>query len=396
MTAATGSALMATYGRLDVSFTHGRGPWLYDTDGKEYLDALSGIAVCGLGHAHPEVAAAIAAQASRLVHTSNLYRIEQQEALAEKLIAHAGLERAFFGNSGAEANEAAIKIARKFGHDRGIERPTVVVMNGSFHGRTMATLSATGNPKVHAGFEPLVDGFVHVPFDDIDAVGSVAARTDVVAVLVEPVQGEGGIVIPGSDYLSALRTLCDERNLLLMIDEVQAGMGRTGRWFGFQHEDVKPDVITVAKALGNGVPIGACLAAGTAADVLQPGTHGSTFGGNPLAASAGLAVVDVIERDGLVARAAELGARIEDDFRTAFAGNPAVTSIRSRGLMIAVELDRACTDLVKQALAAGLLLNVTADSVVRLLPPLILSDAEAEDIVSRVVRLVNDFVASVD
>ena len=261
MTAATGSALMATYGRLDVSFTHGRGPWLYDTDGKEYLDALSGIAVCGLGHAHPEVAAAIAAQASRLVHTSNLYRIEQQEALAEKLIAHAGLERAFFGNSGAEANEAAIKIARKFGHDRGIERPTVVVMNGSFHGRTMATLSATGNPKVHAGFEPLVDGFVHVPFDDIDAVGSVAARTDVVAVLVEPVQGEGGIVIPGSDYLSALRTLCDERNLLLMIDEVQAGMGRTGRWFGFQHEDVKPDVITVAKALGNGVPIGACLAA---------------------------------------------------------------------------------------------------------------------------------------
>ena len=393
MTAATGSALMATYGRLDVSFTHGRGPWLYDTDGKEYLDALSGIAVCGLGHAHPEVAAAIAAQASRLVHTSNLYRIEQQEALAEKLIALAGQERAFFGNSGAEANEAAIKIARKFGHDRGIERPTVIVMDGSFHGRTMATLSATGNPKVHAGFEPLVDGFVHVPFDDIDAVVSVAASTDVVAVLVEPVQGEGGVVIPGSDYLSALRALCDEQNLLLMIDEVQAGMGRTGRWFGFQHEDVKPDVITVAKALGNGVPIGACLAAGTAADVLQPGTHGSTFGGNPLAASAGLAVVDVIERDGLVARAAELGARIEDGFRTAFAGNPAVTSIRSRGLMIAVELDRACSDLVKQALAAGLLLNVTADSVVRLLPPLILSDAEAEDIVSRVVRLVNDFVA---
>ena len=390
------AALMATYGRLDVGFTHGRGPWLFDAQGKEYLDALSGIAVCGLGHAHPEVAAAITAQAGRLLHTSNLYRIDLQESLAEKLVQHAGMERVFFCNSGAEANEAAIKIARKFGHGRGIDRPSVIVMDGSFHGRTMATLSATGNPKVHAGFEPLVDGFVHVPYDDIDAVGSAAEDTNVVAVLVEPVQGEGGIVVPGPGYFSALRRLCDERNLLLMIDEVQTGMGRTGQWFGFQHEPIKPDVISIAKALGNGVPIGACLAAGAAGDVLQPGTHGSTFGGNPLAASAALAVIDVIERDDLVARAAELGARMLKDFGQAFSGNSAVTSIRGRGLMIGIELDRGCGDLVKQALAQGLLLNVTADSVVRLLPPLILSDAEAEKVISHVIRLVNDFVVSAD
>ncbi len=396
MTETLPSALMATYGRLDVTFTHGRGPWLFDADGKEYLDALSGIAVCGLGHAHPEVAAAIAEQAGRLVHTSNLYGIELQELLAQKLVAAADMERVFFGNSGAEANEAAIKIARKFGHEQGIERPRIIVMDGSFHGRTMATLTATGNPKVHAGFEPLVDGFVHVPYDDIDAVGTVAAEADVVAVLVEPVQGEGGIVVPQPGYLTALRAICDERNLLLMIDEIQSGMGRTGRWFGFQHEGVKPDVITVAKALGNGVPIGACVAAAAAAEVLQPGTHGSTFGGNPLAARAALTVFDVMERDNLVARAGELGARILDDFRQAFSHNSAVKSVRGRGLMIGIELDRSCGDLVKQALAGGLLLNVTADSLVRLLPPLILSDAEADKVVSHVVRLVNDFVESAD
>ena len=396
MTETAPAALMATYGRLDVSFSYGRGPWLFDADGKEYLDALSGIAVCGLGHAHPDVAAAISAQAGRLLHTSNLYRIGLQESLAERLVAHAGMDRVFFGNSGAEANEAAIKIARKFGHDRGIERPGIIAMDGSFHGRTMATLSATGNPKVHAGFEPLVEGFVHVPYDDIDATSSAAANADIVAVLVEPVLGEGGIVVPEPGYFSALRKLCDERNLLLMIDEIQTGMGRTGRWFGFQHEDVKPDVITVAKSLANGVPIGTCLAAGRAAEVLQRGMHGSTFGGNPLAASAALAVIDVIERDDLVARAAELGARMLDEFQQALSDNPSVKSIRGRGLMIGIELDRGCGDLVNQALAEGLLLNVTANSVVRLLPPLILSDAEAEKVVSHVIRLVNDFVVSAD
>lgn len=392
MNATRDSALMATYGRFDVSFTHGRGPYLWDTDGKEYFDALSGIAVCGLGHAHPDVAAAIAAQAQRLLHTSNLYRIELQEDLAHKLTTLADMERVFFCNSGAEANEAAIKIARKFGHEKGIDRPVVIVMDGSFHGRTMATLSATGNPKIHAGFQPLVDGFVHVPFDDVDAVDEAAGTLDVVAVLVEPIQGEGGIVVPKARYLSALRKLCDDRGLLLMIDEVQSGMGRTGRWFGFQHEGITPDVITLAKALGNGVPIGACIAAGAAADVLQPGTHGSTFGGNPLAASAALAVIKVMERDGLVVRAAELGRMMWDGFGDALDSNPAVKSIRGHGLMLGIELDRPCADLVKLALDDGLLLNVTADSVVRLLPSLIMSNEEARKVVSQVVRLVSNFI----
>ena len=362
---------MANYGRLDVAFTHGRGPYLYDAAGREYLDALSGIAVCGLGHAHPVVARAIAAQAARLVHTSNLYRITTQEHLAEALVRLSGLERVFFCNSGAEASEAAIKIARKFGHERGVARPAVIVMDGSFHGRTLATLSATGNPKVHAGFEPLVEGFVRVPFDDVDAVGAAAVRAEVVAVLVEPVQGEGGIVVPQSRYLAALRRICDERGLLLMIDAVQTGMGRTGHWFGYEADACEPDVVTLAKALGNGVPIGACLARGVAAEVFQPGTHGSTFGGNPLAAAAALAVIDVIEREGLVARAADLGQRMLQGFRARLDGHPAISAIRGQGLMFGIALDRPCGELVTAALAAGLLINVTAERVVRLLPPLI-------------------------
>lgn len=386
------SALMATYGRLDVCFDRGEGPYLWDTEGRQYFDALCGIAVCGLGHAHPDVAAAIAAQASKLVHTSNLYRIGRQEELAARLTGLSGLERVFFCNSGAEANEAAIKIARKFGRDKGIARPAVIVMNGSFHGRTLATLSATGNPKVHAGFEPLVEGFVHVPYDDIDAVGEAAGRGEVVAVLVEPVQGEGGIVVPGDGYLRALRKLCDDRGLLLMVDEVQSGMGRTGRWFGFQHDDALPDVMTLAKALGNGVPIGACLARGAAADVLQPGTHGSTFGGNPLAASAALAVLDVIGRDKLVERAAVLGERIADRFGGRFADRPEVVAVRGKGLMIGIVLDRPCGALVGRALESGLLLNVTADSVVRLLPPLTMTDAQADELVTRVGDLVIEFL----
>lgn len=385
---------MANYGRLDVAFTHGRGPYLYDEAGREYLDALSGIAVCGLGHAHPVVARAIAAQAARLVHTSNLYRITTQEHLAEALVRLSGLERVFFCNSGAEANEAAIKIARKYGHERGVARPAVIVMDGSFHGRTLATLSATGNPKVHAGFEPLVEGFVRVPFDDVDAVGAAAARAEVVAVLVEPVQGEGGIVVPQSRYLAALRRICDERGLLLMIDAVQTGMGRTGHWFGYEADACVPDVVTLAKALGNGVPIGACLARGVAAEVFQPGTHGSTFGGNPLAAAAALAVIDVIEREGLVARAADLGQRMLQGFRARLDGHPAITAIRGQGLMFGIALDRPCGELVTAALAARLLINVTAERVVRLLPPLILSDAEADAVVARVCALIETFTAA--
>ena len=384
---------MSNYGRMDVTFSHGRGAWLWDTAGRQYLDALCGIAVCGLGHAHPDVTAAIAAQATRLLHTSNLYRVERQEQLAHRLNALSNMERVFFCNSGAEANETAIKIARKFGHDQGIARPAVVVTDGSFHGRTLATLSATGNPKVHAGFEPLVEGFIRVPYDDVDAVGNAAAHADVVAVLVEPVEGEGGIIVPQPRYLSALRKLCSDRGILLMLDEVQTGMGRTGRWFAHQHEDIVPDVMTLAKGLGNGVPIGACIARGPAAEVLQPGTHGSTFGGNPLVAAAALAVIEVIERDGLVARAAQLGERMLAGFHQALAGNRAVSAIRGHGLMLGIELDRGCYELVKIALAQGLLINVTADKTVRLLPPLIMSDDEAAQVVERVSRLINEFTA---
>ena len=382
---------MSNYGRMDVTFSHGRGAWLWDNEGRQYLDALCGIAVCGLGHAHPDVTAAIAAQATRLLHTSNLYRVERQEQLAKRLTALSKMDRVFFCNSGAEANETAIKIARKFGHDKGIARPAIVVTDGSFHGRMLATLSATGNPKIHAGFEPLVDGFIRVPYDDVDAVGNAAAHADVVAVLVEPVEGEGGIIVPQPRYLAALRKLCSDRGILLMLDEVQTGMGRTGRWFAHQHEDLVPDVMTLAKGLGNGVPIGACIARGAAAEVLQPGTHGSTFGGNPLVCAAALAVIETIERDGLVQRAADLGASMIKGFTQALAGNSAVTSIRGHGLMLGIELDRGCYELVKIALAQGLLINVTADKTVRLLPPLILSDDEASQVVERVARLINDF-----
>ncbi len=386
--------LMSNYGRMDVTFSHGRGAWLWDSEGRQYLDALCGIAVCGLGHAHPDVTAAIAAQATRLLHTSNLYRVERQEQLANRLNALSKMDRVFFCNSGAEANETAIKIARKFGHDKGIARPAIVVTDGSFHGRTLATLSATGNAKVHAGFEPLVDGFIRVPYDDVDAVGNAAAHADVVAVLVEPVEGEGGIIVPQPRYLAALRKLCDDRGILLMLDEVQTGMGRTGRWFAHQHEGIVPDVMTLAKGLGNGVPIGACIARGAAAEVLQPGTHGSTFGGNPLVCAAALAVIEAIERDGLIKRAADLGASMIKGFTRALADNHAVTAIRGHGLMLGIELDRGCYELVKIALAQGLLINVTADKTVRLLPPLILSDDEAAQVVERVARLINDFTAN--
>ncbi len=387
------SSLMSTYAQLDIAFERGAGAWLYDQHGEAYLDALSGIAVCGLGHAHPALAEALSAQAGRLLHTSNIYRIPLQEQLGEKLIDVAGMDRVFFCNSGAEANEAAIKLARLYGHQRDVSRPKIVVMENAFHGRTLATLSATGSVKVQKGFTPLVPGFVRVPYGDIDAVKQAAAEyPDIVAVLVEPVQGEGGVHIPPADYLGALRQLCDAHEWLLMLDEVQTGMARTGRWFACQHEAVTPDVMTLAKALGNGVPIGACLASGRAADLFQPGNHGSTFGGNPFAARAALTVIDTIAGDGLVERAAELGTRMLTGLQDALQDQPGVTAVRGQGLMIGVELDRPCQQLVSDALQQQLLINVTADKVIRLLPPLILSDDEADRIVTGVSDIVRQFL----
>lgn len=385
-------AVMPTYARLPVTFARGEGAFLWDTDGKQYLDALSGIAVCNVGHARHEVAEAICAQAHELLHTSNLYNITHQQALAEKLCALSGLDNVFFGNSGAEANEAAIKIARLYGHNRGISTPTIVVMSNAFHGRTMATVTATGNVKAQTGFAPLVEGFVRVEYGNVDAVAALADNPNIVAVLVEPIQGEGGIRIPPTDYLPRLRALCDQYQWLLMVDEIQAGMCRTGTWFAFQHSGIKPDVMTLAKALGNGVPIGACLAGGKAASVFAPGNHGSTFGGNPLACRAALAVIQVMEQENLAARAAELGEYCLAGFRQALRGVAGVRDIRGKGLMLGIELERECGDLVKQALAQGLLINVTAGNVIRLLPPLVITRAQADQIITTVSALVQAFL----
>jgi acetylornithine aminotransferase len=384
---------MSTYKRLPVTFARGEGALLWDTDGREYLDALAGIAVCNLGHAHPAVTKALCEQAGRLVHTSNIYGIAAQEALAETLTALAGMDRVFFGNSGAEANEAAIKLARLHGHRKGIKTPLIVVMENSFHGRTLATLSATGNRKVQAGFEPLVQGFLRLPYGDLDALRVVAdSQPDVVAVLVEPIQGEGGIRVPPPDYLPGVRAVCEARGWLMILDEIQTGMGRTGRPFAYQHHDLAPDVLTVAKALGNGVPIGACLARGAAADLFAPGNHGSTFGGNPLACAAALAVCETLTGERLWERAAETGERITAGLRAAFDGLPGVLEVRGRGLMIGIELDRPCGELVTEALGEGLLINVTADTVIRLLPPLVFDAAQADRLVAGLAGLVGRFL----
>ena len=387
------SSLMNTYGRQSVAFTHGQGVWMWDQSGKRYLDGLSGIAVNTLGHAHPYLTKVISEQASKLIHTSNLYRITEQEALADKLTAISGMDNVFFCNSGCEANEAAIKLARLYGHQRGIENPAIVVMENAFHGRTLATLSATGNRKVQAGFEPLVAGFVRVPFDDIESVRQVAAHNrNVVAVLVEPIQGEGGINVGAIEYLRALREICDKNQWLLMLDEVQCGIGRTGQWFVYQHAGFKPDVVTLAKGLGGGVPIGACLAAGTAAQTFKPGNHGSTFGGNPLASAAALAVLDTVERDELRANADKIGTRIRGRIAAALKDVGGLVEIRGRGLMIGVQLDRPAGELVGMALEAGLLMNVTADNVIRLLPALIMNEAEADELVNILARLIREFL----
>ena len=384
--------LMKNYAPLPVTFTKGDGANLWDADGNQYLDALSGVAVCSLGHAHPDVAEAIAKQAKQLIHTSNWYHIEHQEALAAELCTLSGMDNVFFGNSGAEANETAIKLARLYGHQKNIDEPAIIVMDGSFHGRTLATLSATGNRKVHAGFEPLVQGFVRAPYNDLEAIENISKNNpNVVAVLVEPVIGEGGINIPDAGYLEGIRKLCDDNGWLMILDEIQTGMCRTGEWFAFQHTNISPDVMTLAKALGNGVPIGACLAKGVAAELFKPGNHGSTYGGNPLVCAAALAVVNTMKKDKLAERSKALGKAMVAQLEKSLEGNEAVINIRGIGLMLAVELDRPCSELLQKALEKKLLINVTANSVVRLLPPLIISDQQATEITEKVASLINEF-----
>jgi len=390
------SHLMNTYKRLPVAFERGAGCWLWDKQGNRYLDALAGIAVCGVGHSHPRLVEAITAQAGKLIHTSNVYQIENQEKLGDRLAAISGMDEVFFCNSGCEANEAAIKIARLYGHQKAIEMPAIIVMDKAFHGRTIATLSATGSRKVQAGFEPLVPGFVRVPFNDLAAVRKVAqSNRNVVAVMVELIQGEGGVNICGADYLHGLREICDANGWLLMLDEVQSGVGRTGKWFAFQHSGVRPDVMTLAKGLASGVPIGACIGAGPAAGVFKPGNHGSTFGGNPLACAAALATLDIIEEERLMTNAVTLGDHIAARFRATLAGIAGVRDIRNKGLMIGIELDAPCDELVKTALAARLLINVTNDNVIRLLPPLVISSDEAEQLVNLLSPLITDFLTRV-
>ena len=387
--------LMNTYNRQPIAFTHGEGCHLFDEQGRRYLDALAGIAVNTLGHAHPRLVEALGRQAGRLMHTSNVYRVREQEALSERLVALAKMDEVFFCNSGCEANEAAIKLARMYGHQKEIEQPAIIVMEQSFHGRTLATLSATGNRKVQAGFEPLVSGFVRVPFDDLSAIEHVAANNpNVVAVLFEPVQGEGGINIAHDEYMRGLRRICDEKGWLLMVDEVQCGIGRTGVWFAHQHAGIRPDVMTLAKGLGSGVPVGACLAAGPAAGVFKPGNHGSTFGGNPLACTAALTTLAVLAQDGLLARASQLGNAICGGLREALSGVGGVVAVRGEGLMIGIELDRPCGDLVKLGIESGLLINVTADKVVRLLPALVMTDAEAKQLVEMLSALIRKFLGA--
>ena len=383
---------MNTYSRLPVTFAKGEGVWLWDAQGKKYLDALAGIAVCGIGHCHPKLVKAISEQAGTLIHTSNLYHVDKQEKLAKKLAILSGLNKSFFCNSGAEANETAIKLARLYGHYKGIDQPTIIVMENSFHGRTMATLTATGNRKVQAGFEPLLTGFARVPFNDLDAIVQVSAHNkNVVAILVEPYQGEGGVNVPQANYLKGLRQICDKNGWLLMLDEVQCGIGRSGKWFAFQNSEIAPDVITLAKSLGSGVPIDACIGGNIAGEIFKPGNHASTFGGNPLACSAAITTLDIIEEENLMRNALEQGNFIQENLLEQLGNLSHVTQIRGHGLMIGIELTKPCGELVKKALEQGLLLNVTSDKVVRLLPPLVIKQNESEQIINMVSTLIKEF-----
>ena len=384
--------LMNTYSRLPATFSRGEGVWLWDDQGNKYLDALAGIAVCGIGHSHPKLVKAISEQAGTLIHTSNLYHIDKQDKLAKKLAILSGLNKSFFCNSGAEANEAAIKLARLYGHNKGIDQPTIIVMENSFHGRTMATLTASGNRKVQAGFEPLLTGFARVPFNDLDAIAQVSVHNkNVVAILVEPYQGEGGVNVPQANYLKKLRQICDENSWLLMLDEVQCGIGRSGKWFAFQNSEIVPDVITLAKSLGSGVPIGACIAGDVAGDIFKPGSHASTFGGNPLACTAAITTLDIIEEENLMCNALEQGDFIRKNLLEQLGNLSHVTQIRGHGLMIGIELTKPCGGLVKKALEQRLLLNVTSDKVIRLLPPLVIKQNESEQIINMVSTLIKEF-----
>jgi acetylornithine/N-succinyldiaminopimelate aminotransferase len=386
------SHIMQTYGRLPVTFERGAGAWLWDTDNNRYLDAVAGIAVCNLGHAHPAIHKAVCKQSETLIHTSNLYGIAVQERLADRLCDKTGMDTVFFCNSGAEANEAAIKLARKYGNQLGVENPAIIVMEKSFHGRTLATLSATGNIKIQQGFAPLVEGFIRVPYNDVDAVEQALRRHDnVVAVLVEPVQGEGGVNIPADDYLNRIRDLCDRHNLLMMLDEIQTGIGRTGKFLAFQHNGIRPDVCTLAKALGNGVPIGACLAYGNAAAVLTPGAHGSTFGGNLLACSAALAVLETLDNEHVIEQVEEKGQAIQSGIRMRLQGNAHIIDVRRKGLMIGIELDQPCAELTAFALKKGLLINVTNERTIRLLPPLIIDEHQIDYLIATLSALIEEY-----
>ena len=390
---APASPLMNTYGRLPIALSHGRGCSVWDSDGREYLDGLGGIAVNTLGHAHPKLVPALQDQVAKLIHSSNYYRVPLQEQLAAKLVEISGLSNVFFCSTGLEANEGALKIARKFGHDKGIERPEIIVYEKAFHGRSIATLSATGNTKVQEGFGPLVEGFVRVPLHDLAAVEQVARRNpNVVAVFLETIQGEGGINPSRWDYLRGLRKVCDANDWLLMLDEVQCGMGRTGKWFAHQWADIKPDVMPMAKGLGSGVPVGAIVCGPRAANVFGPGNHGTTFGGNPLAMRAGVETLRIIEEDGLLENAARVGTRLKAALERELGGVAGVVEVRGQGLMLGIELDRPCGVLLRRACDAGLLLSVTADSVVRLVPPLILSADEADRIVAILAPLIKQFL----
>ncbi|MFA5960532.1 MAG: aspartate aminotransferase family protein [Tatlockia sp.] len=387
-------SLITTYNPLPVSFTHGEGVWLFDAEGNAYLDGLSGIAVCGLGHAHPEVTRTIQEQAGKVIHTSNTYRIKEQELLAEKLTAVAQMEQVFFGNSGAEANEAAIKLSRLYGHKKGIETPSIIVMERAFHGRTMATLTASGSRKVQAGFEPLVPGFIRAPFHSLEALHTIAAnRDDVVAILLEPIQGEGGIFVADEAYLQGVAALCQEKEWLLMIDEIQTGNGRTGKYFAYQHANIQPDIVTTAKGLGNGVPISACLMSKAATNLFKPGNHGSTFGGNSLACATALTVLEVIERENLCEQVAKKGVILKEKLSEAFSSNPRVKSIRGKGFMLGIELDRPAMDARMIGLKHRVLFNVTAETVIRLLPPLIMSETEMTELVLRLKKTIDEFTS---
>ena len=385
-------AIITSYKPMPISFSRGEGVWLYDEKGKPYFDALTGIAVCGLGHAHPDVTATIQEQAATLMHTSNAFHIKEQEELAEKMIGLTGMEQAFFGNSGAEANEAAIKLTRLYGHKKGIETPSVIVMEKAFHGRTMATLTASGSRKVQAGFEPLVPGFIRAPFNDIEAIETIAEnRDDIVAVMVEPIQGEGGVHPAEASYLKALAQLCDKNDWLLIFDEIQTGNARTGALYDFMHYDFHPDVLTTAKGLGNGMPVSACLMKNRACDLFQPGNHGSTFGGNPLACKTASTVLDVIVRDNICEKVRKNAVYLNEKLKTMLAEQPMVKEIRGKGYMLGIELDRPAADIRTIALENGILFNVTAENTLRLLPPLIMEESDIDEMLSRLVKTINHF-----